>query len=199
MMSACSAFYNDTTQTYPQDNPYTATIFLQIQNLPIGSDAATELAKWKSATLTLNATFGENQPHITDITYTSATADVYQADLTISNVPDSTLTKTVRPFQIIYTQTIYNPLALLPNSTVFEYNILFSSERRHSSATTLETNFADNEYVYYWTDATPIQFTDVYPNRPLYCVLIILGAAVIGVIVFLVSRYIDCKKHKNQL
>ncbi len=197
-MSACSTFYDDTTKNYPQSNPMQTTIFLQIKAIPVGSTLDIELTNWKAAVLTQQPT-QETATKIIDINYATETSTVYRAELTLQNVPDSTAEKTVRPFQIFYTQKIYNPLALLPDSDVFQYNILFGAEHRHSSASTQDITYDNGEYVYYWTDATPIEFTDVYPNRPLYIIIIIASAVVIGVITYLISRYYDCKKRKHQL
>lgn len=200
-MSACSAFHDNTTKTYPQANPSQSTIFLQVKGLPINSTIDTELATWKAAVLTYNAAITEEgATKVIDVQYAVEANGVYKAELTIQNVPASTATKIVRPFKITYRQTIYNPLALLPASDVFTYNVLFSSARRHSYASTEEITTDENgEYVYFWTDATPIELVDFYPNRPLYCLFIFLGAALVGVAVYLVSRYYDCKKRKNQL
>lgn len=199
-LSACNAFHANTTKNYPQENPQETTVFLRINTdaIPTGSTVADELTKWKANVLMQQSTEA-TATKIIDIKYDTETPSVYRADLTIQNVPDSVLTKTVRPFKITYHQSIYNPIALLPETDIFQYNVLYSSERRHSESSATESDYIDGEYAYYWTDATTVEFTDAYPNRPLYIVLVFAGALVIGVAVYLISRYYDCKKRKHQL
>lgn len=200
-LSACSTFHSDTTQNYPQTNPYATTIFLRVIAIPDGSTIDAELTRWTGAVLINQPTDEDATKIVSKPVITPAANGVYRVDLTLQNVPDTVLTKTTRPFKIIYHRTVYNPIALLPaDDPVFEYYILFGSKRRHSSAsTTTPPQYQDNEYTYFWTDATPIEFTDIYPNRPLYFILIGAGALIIGVIVYLISRYYDCKKRKYQL
>ena len=201
-MSACRAFHDDTTENYPQDNPLETTIFLQIKNLPTGSNVATELATWQSAVNVHNASKTDDETKIVDIKLRDNTedAETYPVDLKINHVPASTLRKQVYPFKIIYTQTIYNPIALLPNSDVFTYLVGYETERRHSDSNTdqLVTN-DDGTYVYLWTSAESIQFIDVYPNRPLYYLIIVTAAFALGTFVWIISRYNDCKKRKKML
>ena len=200
-LSACRTFYDTTTENYPQENPLETTIFLQFKNL--GADPVAELSNW------LNIVRTENEA-ITDETAVKIISieprddgtltDTYTFDLKLQNVPDSTLRKQVRPFKITYTQTIFNPITLLPDSDVFTYIVAYNATKRHSAANAKQIMIdEDGNYVYLWTTNTEIQFVDVYPNRPLYYLFIVIGAAILGTVVYLVSRYYDCKKRKNQL
>ncbi len=202
-MSACQTFNDDATENYPQNNPLNTTIFLQIKAIPLGSTADLELTKWLGAVRSEHeAITDETATKITQIEprSTMENENTYAIDLTIQNAPASTLDKHVRPFKMIYTQTVFNPIALLPDSDVFLYIVGYSSERRHSDSNAVQLITDDNgEYVYLWTNGETIEFVDIYPNRPLYYLLTIAGAIVIGVLVFIVSRYNDCKKRKKLL
>lgn len=200
-MSACQAFHDETTQNHPQDNPLETVVFLRVKNLPEGSNVADELTLWRGEVLVHNnAITDENAPKIIEVTPTTEDNETYTVQLKIQNVPDSTLQKVTQPFKITYTQTVYNPIALLPESDVFLYIIGYTSERRHSEANTDQiTTGEDGNYIYFWTNGETIRFVDVYPNRPLYYLIIVAGAIVIGVVVYWVSRYCDCKKRKKLL
>ncbi len=202
MLTACSAFHDDTTKDYPQDNPLTTTIFLQIKQLPINSTVDAELTQWSGQVLNPNAApTDETATKITDLKFreNTETESTYTVDLTINNVPASTMQKTVRPFKITYTQTMFNPISLLPDSETFTYIVAYTTERRHSAANTDNMTTVNNEYVYFWTTDNTIEFVDVYPNRPLYYLIILGGAFVVGGFILMVSRDYDCKKRKNQL
>ena len=202
MLTACSAFHDDTTKDYPQDNPLTTTVFLQIKQLPINSTIDAELTQWRSQVLTQNAALtDETATQITDIQFreNTETESTYTVDLTINNVPASTMQKTVRPFKITYTQTIFNPISLFPDSETFTYIVAYSAERRHSTTNADDATTMNNNYVYFWTTNNTIEFVDVYPNRPLYYLIILGGAFVVGGFILIVSRDYDCKKRKNQL
>lgn len=200
-LSACRTFRDDSTQNYSQSNPFTATVFLQVKNLPDSSNMADELVIWQGAVNMHNATIPDDQPKITAVEPIGAEDNgTYAVALTIQNVPDSTMRKQVSPFKIIYTQTVFNPIVLLPDSAVFGYIVGYSAERRHSAASTTQIVTTDNgEYIYLWTTPETIQFVDVYPNRPLYYLFVVLGATAFGVVVYFVSRYYDCKKQKKPL
>lgn len=205
-LSACSSFYDDNTQTYPQDEPYTATVFLKVnQEMTFSVDKLTE---WKGEVNTLIAQMAldENSadPKITNVKFQNSfsddNSDTFTVELTLTNVPDSTLHKTVRPFKIYYQQTIYNPIKLLPESDTFTYVVGYSSTRRHSSANAdLISMQDDGSYYYLWTSSDAIEFNDIYPNRPLYYLIVIAGAVVIGSFVYLISRHNDCKKTQKPL
>ena len=199
-MSACRTFNDDKTQNYPQDNPLENTLFLQIKQIPTESTVGDELTKWRSKILTAIA--DESATKIVDVKFRteSEISGTYTVDLIINNVPDSTVQKTIRPFKITYTQKIYNPIAILPNSDVFTYVVAYESTKKHSASNADEiTKTNENGYVYFWSTGTVIEFIDIYPNRPLYYLIIVVGATIIGVLVYLISRYSDCKKHKKQL
>ena len=201
-MSACQAFHDETTQNHAQDNPLETVVFLRVKNLPEGSDIASALQDWEAAVRIKNdAITDENATKILGTAIRGAVEEgTYTFDVTIQNVPDSTLQKVTQPFRITYTQTVYNPIALLPESDVFLYIIGYTSERRHSEANTDQiTTGEDGNYIYFWTNGETIRFVDVYPNRPLYYLIIVAGAIAIGVVVYLVSRYCDCKKRKKLL
>ena len=200
-LSACQAFHDDTTQNHAQDNPLETVVFLQVKNSTTGLNIADELTNWKSRVLIENAAItNENAPKIIDVNPTAEDNGTYTVQLKIQNVPDTTTKKETRPFKITYTQTVFNPIALLPESNTFLYIVGYTSQRRHSQTNTEQIVTSDNgEYIYFWTDSQPIIFVDVYPNRPLYYLIIVVGAAVIGGFVYLVSRYYDCKKQKKQL
>ena len=200
-LSACTAFHGDTVQNYPQEAPYVATVFLQ----PIHTVDAAVVQNWCAEVLTYNAGKSDDEPKVTDVQFEPDADNTYRVDLTINHIPDSTLTKTAQPFKLIYTQRLYNPLVLLPASSDFNYYVGFTSERRHSSSnadqvTKVQATQDQAGYnVYLWSSDKTIEFVDIYPNRTLYIVLTIAGAALVGVVVFLVSRYCDCKKRKYQL
>lgn len=210
--SACSAFYSDQTQTTPQDTPYTATIFLKVNNeltLTINqTELATKLSEWQGEinTLITQMALDENStdPKITAVHFqdsiSSDDSTTYTVELTLDNVPDNTLQKTVRPFKIYYHQTIYNPIALLPTSDTFTYIVGYSSQRRHSASNANYLSTDENgSYFYLWTTGEQLEFDDVYPNRPLYYLLVIAGAVIIGGLVYLISRHNDCKKTQKPL
>ena len=202
ILSACSVFHNDTTQTYPQDEPYTATVFLKLND---GVIFAPELlTNWKAdieRIITENA--DSTTTKITAVncdTTLVANLNAYPVELTLSNVPAATTRKVVRPFKIYYTQTIYNPITLLPANENFTYVIGYNFERRQSKANTdIISQDEDGSYTYLWTTGTMIEVENVYPNRPLYYVLIMAGAIVVGVVVYCIWRYIDCKKRNMSL
>lgn len=205
-LSSCSAFYDDTTKTYPQDDPLEATIFLQVNN--IADFSAAKLQAWQGAVNTLitqmAADTDSDAPKITAFTFRNeideALYGTYTVDMTITNVPASTMQRKVRPFKIYYVQTIYNPIALLPESDTFTYVVGYTTERRHSAVNTerVETQ-DDGNYVYLWTTDDAIEFTDVYPNRPLYYLLVLVGAAVIGTIVYFISRHLAKQNSVTEL
>lgn len=216
-LSACHAFHDDSIETYTIDDPYEATIFLQIKDLTATS-ATIDLAwtEWRGATLRHNQaqlSDGTTAVEILDINLREAIdveaspLETYTVDLTLTNVPATAVHKTVRPFKIYYTQTIFNPLSLLPNSDTFTYFVGFTTSRRHSATNTdLMASQDDGTYAYLWTTddtatVTPIEFKDTYPNRPLYYVLAFLGAAALGVVVFFMTRLRDndCKKPQETL
>ena len=126
----------------------------------------------------------------------TALSDLYSVTLTLVNMPASTYEKTTRPFKITTFQTIYNPIALLPASTVFTYVVGYSATRRCSQVNTHWIEQQPNgDYAYYWTTGDRLEFTNVYPNRPLYYLLVLVGAITIGVIVYYVSKY-KAKHHQ---
>ncbi len=199
-LSACQAFHDDTTQNHAQDNPLETTVFLQVKNLSEGSNVADKLISWCREVLTPNENTDENAPKIIGVNPTAEDNGTYTVQLKIQNVPDTITKKETRPFKITYTQTVFNPIALLPENDTFLYIVGYTSQRRHSQTNTEQIVTSDDgEYIYFWTDSQPIIFVDVYPNRPLYYLMIVVGAAVIGGFVYLVSRYYDCKKQKKQL
>ena len=204
-LSACQAFHDDRTQEYPQDEPLRVAVFLQVKDI-FHFDPAKDLAAWEGTmnaqiTTTNNAT-DTDAPRIVEFKFrdTTTTNDTYAVDLTITNVPATVVKKTVRPFKIAYSQTVYNPIALLPPSDTFTYVVGYSAERRHSSSNAEQVGTDDEgNYVYLWTTGDTIEFTDVYPNRPLYYLLVIVGALVIGAAVYLFYRHNDCKKTQKPL
>ncbi|MCM1404435.1 MAG: hypothetical protein NC133_02975 [Prevotella sp.] len=190
-LAACRAFDDDSTQTYPQDDPLTMAVFLQVKHPATFSTDL--LADWQATVNTLIAQMADD-PAAVKITQAKfrETSDegTYTVDLTLSNVPATTVQKIVRPFKISVKQTVYNPIALLPASDIFTYVVGYTSERRHSAVNTELVDIQDDgNYVYLWTTTEPLEFTNVYPNRPLYYLLVLLGAGVVGVIVYVVARY----------
>ena len=203
VLSACSAFHDESTQTFPLEEPYTATVFLQLNQGVIFTPEL--LTTWKADVeriITANAE-ETTLPKITAVSYDNnitAGTNTFPVELTLSNVPASTSYKVVRPFKIYYTQTIYNPIALLPANANFTYIVGFTFDRRHSWANTEFVSQDENgEYTYLWTSSEVIEIKDVYPNRTLYYVIIVAGALAVGVVVYLIKRYSDCKKQKISL
>jgi len=202
MLSACQTFYDNTTKNSIQDEPMETTVFLQLKNLPIGSTVDAELISWLGTVRADAETADPDTTHIltAELRTTTTSDNTYTVDLTLTHVPDSVLEKTVRPFKIYYKHVIYNPIALLPASDVFTYVVGYTTTRRHSSANTdWITTDDDGNYVYLWTTSDSVEFTDVYANRPLYLIIVLGGAAVVGAVVYFVSRYYDCKNRKNHL
>ena len=202
MLSACQAFHGETSINYPQDEPMTTTVFLQLKSLPFGSTADTEIIKWLGKVRTDAETADPDSPHIltAELEAVSESDATYTIALTLTHIPDSTWEKTVRPFKIYVRQTIYNPIALLPHSDIFAYYVGFTSERRHSTTSANQmTTDEEGNYVYLWSSRETIEFNDVYANRTLYIGLVIVGALTVGLVVFFISRYCDCKKRQKQL
>ena len=199
MLSACSTFHDDSTQTYPQDEPYTTTVFLKLKDGVMFKPEM--LTNWQGdiERIITESADDTTNPKITAYSV-SGSASLYTVNLTLANVPASTMQKSVRPFKIYYTQTMYNPITLMPANEHFIYMVGYTFERRHSSANTEFINQdEDGNYTYLWTTSDPIEVKDIYPNRPLYYAILVAGALVVGVVVYLVSRYIDCKKRKMSL
>lgn len=205
VLSACSAFVDDITQTYPTDEPLTMAVFLQVNDMTTFTVAQFEA--WKGELnriiIQMAADTENTEPKITSAVFRDTGTNLqntYTVDLTLTNVPASTVQKTVRPFKIDYTQTIYNPIQLLPTSETFTYVIGYTSERRHSSANANKLVTEENgNYVYLWTTSDPIVLHDIYPNRPLYYFLVLCGAGIIGGIVYAISRFNDCKRQQKTL
>lgn len=195
-LSACSAFYDETTKDYPADEPLEMAVFLQVKD--IANFSAAKLADWNAALQSaITQTAHDNDPAAVKITAAKlreindeALHDTYTVDLTLTNVPATTVQRTVRPFKIYIKQTTFNPISLLPASDTFTYVVGYTSERRHSAVNTewVETQ-DDGTYAYLWTTGDAIEFTNVYPNRPLYYVLVFVGAVALGVVVYCVARY----------
>ena len=198
MLSACTAFYDDELQTTAMSEPYQAVVFLQSKHgVNFQPSLLTEWEAEINRLITEMALEDSVAPKITAVKISDvASEDTYTVELTLTNVPPLNIQKKVRPFQIYYTQTIYNPIELLPNSEHFNYIVGYTTERRHS--------FVNTEWIISRTrdllmKFQLIQFMDVYPNRPLYYFIIIAGSIVVGLIVYFVSRYSYCKKRQKQL
>lgn len=217
LLSACQSFYADTNTELSNPDPLTVAVFLQVNHLPLGTTVDEALAAWLGdVNRLIETTPAGDGPHLTAVTPdedATATGTITMR-LTIANPPAELVKRTTRPFQITLTHQIFNPIRLLPASPVFGYVVGFTTKRRHSAANTnLVTTDEDGQYVYLWTsndtdDATAdgladsvetLEFVDVYPNRPLYYLLVLVGAAVLGLIVYLVSRDYDCKNPQKQL
>lgn len=204
MLSACQALHGDTTKEYPAAEPLTMAVFLQLQDKSY--DVVDALQFWMGDVARLiETTPDDGSPRITAAAwreeYTAdSNTDTYTVDLTLTHVPATTVRRVVRPFKITITQTVFNPIGLLPQDTVFTYIVAYTTTNRHSAVNTdWITTDEDGSYVYFWTTDDNIEFVDHYPNRPLYYVLVLVGAAVVGGVVYLVSRYCDCKKPQKQL
>ena len=90
-LSACQTFYNDVTKNYPQDNPLSATIFLQIKSFPTNSTIDAELTNWLTTIRAMNAAITDtNATKILTVEPRDTTNDnnAYTIDLTIQNPPD---------------------------------------------------------------------------------------------------------------
>lgn len=201
-LSACQSFHDDKTTDYPTDEPLTMSIFLQLNDLPLNSTVDAELSAWLGQiNRQIETTANHDGVKIRAVEApTAAGEDIYTVQLTLSQVPATTLERSIRPFKITYTQHVYNPIELLPESSVFTYIVGYTTGKRHSAVNTdwIQTD-DDGSYIYLWTTDETIEFVDVYPNRPLYYLFVVAGAAVIGLVVYFVSRYIDCKKRQKQL
>lgn len=200
-LSACSAFYDDTAKEYPADEPLNMAVFLQVKT--VLADTTEAINQWKGEMERLKTEMANDTDptavKIIDFKFRdendSAPEGTYTVDLTLTNVPATTVQKITRPFKIYVKQTTFNPIALLPESDAFTYVVGYTTERRQSAVNTdwVETQ-DDGTYVYLWTTGDTIEFTNVYPNRPLYFVLVFVGAIALGAIVYCVARY--KAKHK---
>ncbi len=204
MFSDWKIFNDESTEFYAQANPYETVVFLYPED---GVDFTTQnLTAWQAdverlITLTAGQT---DVPKIVDIdcdlTFLENEAvQAYPVLITFANLPEVTVDKKVSPLKIEYTQTVFNPLSLLPASGHFDYGITYMFERRHSSSNAALVTEDENSgaSVYMWTNTDPIIITDVYPNRLLPYLLILLAAPALGVITYLTCRYCDCKKATN--
>ena len=200
-LSACAAFHDDQTKNYSQVSPYSATVLLQFKGEETDASATAAWQNWQAALeRQITATAEATGPHITAWEVSSSTADTYAVTITIANPPDLVVQKTVRPFKIIYTQTAFNPLGLLPASDTFDYLVGLVSPRRHSRANAdLVAVQDDGNYAYFWTTDQTMELVDVYPNRPLYYLLVLVGGLAVGAAVYAWRQYNDCKNDKKPL
>ena len=126
--------------------------------------------------------------------------DPYALVLTVANYPAQVATLDTKPWTITRTYTIFNPISLLPADDRFTYYTGLVSERRHSSANTTDVSAQDDgTYVYLWSGTDALVVTDVYPNRPLYYLIALGVAAVVGVLIFVSARCFSCKKRRQPL
>lgn len=201
LCSACRTFNNDETVELPVDDP-TAVVFVQL-NAGVVFDPSL-LPDLKAAILTqseqIKAT-NPDAPYVTDAQFSDTTTDEpFALTLTITNSPAQVVTLATRPWTITRTYTIFNPLSLLPADARFTYYTGLTTDRRHSSANTNNiTPQTDGNYAYLWTGTDALVLTDVFPNRTLYYLCALGAAAAVGVVVFLVARYISCKKSRQPL
>ncbi len=199
-------FNDQSTESYTQANPYETIIFLNPVN--DAGFTAESLSAWKAdmeRVIALNA--GQTEvPQIVaydcDFTFLeNEDVQAYPVLVTFANLPAVVVDKKVTPFEIEYTQTLLNPLSLLPGSSDFDYAIMYTFERRHSYVNTeiMTTDEIDSYYAYLWTNTDPIIIKDLYPNRLLPYILILLAAPAYGGVIYLAARYNDCKKAENPL
>lgn len=196
-LSACSTFNDYQTYYLAEESPQTANIVVQFN---LGADAE-KFAELKAAINQIIATTAEDEPlpHITAAEWDSDESTP-ALTLTLANVPDQVITIDTKPFRIVRTQTVFNPISLLPESEDFTYYVGFTATRRHSQVSTEHLEMqADGSYLYVWDNGNDIVFTDNYPNPPLYYILAALATMVMGVAVYFVSRYFYCKKQNKPL
>ena len=205
LLSGCQAFYGTKTTTANAEDPYQTTVYLQVNsmfNFSLGRVQA-----WLGE---IERQITENQASqetkITAVKLRNVTngkidlTDTYTVELTLSNVPGTVTERTNRPFKIHIRQTLYNPIEILPETDVFTYVVGYTTTRApHAVNTQRALEQSDGTHVYLWDTQDPIVFEYVYPNRPLYYLLVLGGAVVVGVVVYLICRYNDCKKRKNSL
>ena len=204
--SGWKIFNDESTEFYAQANPYETLIFLYPKK-DVGFTVQ-NLTDWQAdmerlITLTAGQT---DTPKVVDIdcdlTFLENEAvQAYPVLITFANLPEVTVDKKVSPFKIEYTQTVFNPLLLLPTSEDFSYGITYMFERRHSSSNAALISEDENtgSVIYMWTSTDTIIIKDLYPNRLLPYVLILLAAPTLGIITYLVCRYSDCKKAQEVL
>ncbi len=205
LCSACSAFNNYETVELPVDDP-TAVVFVQL-NAGVVFDLDYLMGTPDSLLSRLITDNEQIKAEHPDAPYVTAAqfretpvadaTEPYALALTIANYPAQVATLNTQPWTITRTYTLFNPLALMPADDHFTYYTGITSERRHSSANATAVSLTeDGEYAYLWTGTDAITITDVFPNRPLYYLLALGVAAVVGVVIFLVARYISCKKRR---
>lgn len=206
--TACSTFNDYQTVEIANTDP-TAVIFVQLNagvvfdvNL-LMDDPNSLLAKIKTQSEQIKAA-DPDAPYVTNAEFrelpTADATDPYALVLTIANYPVQVATLDTKPWTITRTYTIFNPISLLPADDNFTYYTGLTSERRHSSTnTTLIAQEDDGTYVYLWSSTDAMTVTDVYPNRPLYYIIALGVAAGVGVIIFVIARYLSCKKRRQPL
>lgn len=197
---------DESLETYEQGSPYETIIFLKPKDdIEFSVD---NLTNWKAEverlmTITESVT---DSPKITKCSFSlnfleNTDVKAYPILITFENLPEVNVNKKVNPLIIEYTQTIFNPLSLLPESTDFDYAIMYTFERHHSYANTelITQDDTSSYYTYTWQTTEPIIVKNLYGNRLLPYILILLAAPAVGLACYFGSRYCDCKKNKNTL
>ena len=184
ILSACSTFVD--YQTYYLAEETTTTLVVKFEATATAEKFAALKADLNRLIDTTPA--DDPHPHITKAEW-SDTDETPTLTLTLANVPDQVITIDTKPFTIVRTQTVFNPISLLPESADFTYYIGFTATRRHSHATTEQIQAQDDgTYLYIWDNGADIVFTDNYPNPPLYYILVAVTAVIVGVAVYLICR-----------
>lgn len=205
MLTACSNFRAYQEHHLPENTPQTASVLVQF-NVTAGltpTEITEKLAALDADIYRAIEAGTAGSPRLTAHqweTEAAVTSDTLTLTLTLADVPDQVVTIDTKPFYHVRTQTVFNPISLLPASADFTYYVAFTATRRHSQVTTdLVQAQDDGTYLYVWADGRDIVFTDYYANPPLYYLLTIVATAVVGVAVYLISRYFYCKKTNNPL
>lgn len=198
---ACRTFNDYETVEIANTDP-TAVVFVQLNDGVVFDPSF--LPDLKAAILTQSEQIkAENPdaPYVTNAQFGDVAVDEpYTLTLTLANFPAQVVTLDTKPWTITRTYTIFNPLSLLPADERFTYYTGLTTDRRHSSANTEHIALQDDgDYAYLWTGTDALVITDVFPNRTLYYLCALGAATVVGVIIFLVSRYISCKKQRQSL
>lgn len=200
LLGACSPFHGTQTQTLAETNPQVTTVLVQL-NPGVTFDAGrfTALVTYLKTTPTAPVTITDAR-FLDELTETAAQNTYYTLELTLSGVPAQVVTVETKPFTITRTQTVFNPISLLPTWPEFTYGVGINTTRRPSQVSTPHVGRdTDGSYLYLWTTGDPIVFTDIYPNRPLYYLLALAATAVISVLIYLSARYISCKKRQKNI
>lgn len=204
-LTACSTFNDYQEHHLPENTPQTTSVLVQFDATAglAPTAIAEKLAELDAALNRVIEAGTDGTPRLTAYQWETAADNpdyTMTLTLTLADVPDQVITVDTKPFYHVRTQTVFNPISLLPETADFTYYLAFTATRRHSRVSTDLTQAQnDGTYLYVWADGRDIIFTDYYANPPLYYLITIAVTVVVGVAVYFISRYFYCKKTRNPL